>query len=115
MHGFWRRLLRFSRPMKSLRLRESLGLGERRFVAVIEFETARFLIGGTASSLVLLSRLEDGAAPPAAREECETERIENILRAGRDCEQPGAGHTGDADHPTDQTKDNRQDRGGRRC
>jgi flagellar biogenesis protein FliO len=36
---------------------ESLALGERRFVAVIEFEQARFLVGGTASSLVLLARL----------------------------------------------------------
>ncbi len=45
-----------SQPRR-LRLCESLALGERRFVAVIEFEQARFLVGGTASSLVLLARL----------------------------------------------------------
>jgi flagellar biogenesis protein FliO len=47
------------RAPKRLRLCESLPLGERRFVAVVEFEAARFLVGGTASSLVLLSRLPD--------------------------------------------------------
>jgi flagellar biogenesis protein FliO len=40
-----------------LRLAETLPLGERRFVAVLEFERERFLLGGTASSLVLLTRL----------------------------------------------------------
>lgn len=56
----WRRVLRSSRRTpKSLRLRASLPLGERRFVAVVEFEQARFLVGGTSSSLVLLSRLQD--------------------------------------------------------
>jgi len=47
------------RPPRRLRLCESLPLGERRFVAVIEFERSRFLVGGTPSSLVLLSPLED--------------------------------------------------------
>ncbi len=58
--ALWRRVLRLSRRApKGLRLCESLPLGERRFVAVVEFEKARFLVGGTPSSLVLLSRLED--------------------------------------------------------
>jgi flagellar biogenesis protein FliO len=47
------------RARKRLRLCESLPLGERRFVAVVEFDAARFLVGGTPSSLVLLSRLSD--------------------------------------------------------
>ncbi len=42
---------------RRLRLAETLPLGERRFVAVLEFERERFLLGGTASSLVLLTRL----------------------------------------------------------
>jgi flagellar biogenesis protein FliO len=58
--GLWERVLRLGRrEPKRLRLCESLPLGERRFVAVVEFEAARFLVGGTPSSLVLLSRLED--------------------------------------------------------
>jgi hypothetical protein len=77
MHGFWRRVLHLSRRTpKALRLRESLALGERRFVAVLEFEQTRFLIGGTASSLVLLSRLEDEPGLGPGREGYETERIE---------------------------------------
>jgi flagellar biogenesis protein FliO len=57
---FWERVLRLGRRApKRLRLCESLPLGERRFVAVVEFEAERFLVGGTASSMVLLSRLGD--------------------------------------------------------
>jgi flagellar biogenesis protein FliO len=58
------RLRRLSRrPEKCLRLCETLTLGERRFVAVVEFERTRFLVGGTPSSLVLLSRLPNSGEP----------------------------------------------------
>ena len=58
--ALWKRILRLSgRTPRRLRLCESLPLGERRFVAVVEFEASRFLVGGTPSSLVLLSRLSD--------------------------------------------------------
>lgn len=48
---------------KSRRLRvcESLSLGEKRFVAVIQFETQQFLIGGGAHSVNLLARLGESA------------------------------------------------------
>jgi flagellar biogenesis protein FliO len=60
LFALWKLVQRFSRRTpRSLRLCESLPLGERRFVAVVEFEEARFLVGGTASSMVLLSRLGD--------------------------------------------------------
>lgn len=56
----WERVLRISqRTPKGLRLCESLPLGDRRFVAVVEFGRERFLLGGTSSSLVLLSRLQN--------------------------------------------------------
>ena len=59
----WRSLLRISRRTpRRLRLCESLPLGERRFVAVVEFEQTRFLLGGTSASLVLLARLETDAS-----------------------------------------------------
>jgi flagellar biogenesis protein FliO len=51
------------RPLRQLRLCETLSLGEKRFVSVIEFEGKRFLVGGTAESLVLLDRL--GERPPS--------------------------------------------------
>ena len=57
----WERILRvIRRAPRQLRLCESLPLGERRFVAVVEFERARFLVGGTSASLVLLARLGTG-------------------------------------------------------
>ena len=57
-----------SRPPRQLRLRETLALGERRFVAVIEFEEQRFLIGGTQSSMTLLAEMAQsrGAAGSAS-------------------------------------------------
>jgi Flagellar biosynthesis protein, FliO len=56
----WERVLGWSRRRpRRLRLCESLPLGERRFVAVVEFERSRFLVGGTSGSLVLLARLEN--------------------------------------------------------
>lgn len=65
--SWWQRLLRLSgRTQRRLRLCESLPLGERRFVAVIEFEQSRFLVGGTPTSLVLLSRLENIAGEEPA-------------------------------------------------
>jgi flagellar biogenesis protein FliO len=68
--ALWERLLRWGRRKpRRLRLCESLPLGERRFVAVVEFDEARFLVGGTPSSLVLLSRLEDGGAGPEPESE----------------------------------------------
>jgi flagellar biogenesis protein FliO len=47
---------RRGRP-RQLRLCESLPLGERRFVAVVEFEQQKFLIGGSGGSLCLLTVL----------------------------------------------------------
>src|SRR5271168_1443852 len=68
----WQRVLRARRRSpRRLRLCESLPLGERRFVAVVEFERARFLLGGTPSSLVLLSRLTDTGG--GGQDEGETE------------------------------------------
>jgi hypothetical protein len=64
--AFARRILRLGRRApRRLRLCESLPLGERRFVAVVEFEHSRFLLGGTAASLVLLARLEEARNAPA--------------------------------------------------
>jgi hypothetical protein len=55
-----RRILGASRrPERRLRVAETVALGERRFVAVVEFEQARFLVGGTSASLSLLARLSN--------------------------------------------------------
>jgi hypothetical protein len=74
MWQWWRWFLQFGgklsrREPRRLRLGETLQLGDRRFLAVVEFERARFLIGGTTASLVLLARLEadleaEGAVAP---------------------------------------------------
>jgi flagellar biogenesis protein FliO len=65
----WQRGRSLKREPRRLRLCESLPLGERRFVAVVEFDGERFLVGGTSSSLVLLSRL--GEARPETHSESE--------------------------------------------
>jgi flagellar biogenesis protein FliO len=67
--AWWQQIVRrFRRPPRRLRLCETLPLGDRRFVAVVEFEQARFLVGGTSAALVLLARLAPSEATEQASE-----------------------------------------------
>jgi len=50
---------------KSLSLMESVALGDRRFVGVIQFEGQRFLVGSAPSSVTLLAHLPNAAATTA--------------------------------------------------
>ena len=52
------------RKIRRLRVCETLSLGERRFLAVIEFDRQEFLVGGSGSSLTLLARLREGTVIP---------------------------------------------------
>ena len=74
---WWQCLKGLGRKQRNLRLLETLSLGDRRFVAVIEYEQMQFLIGGTSTALVLLTCLKaasesmtDGPQPvePISRE-----------------------------------------------
>ncbi|MGA2987068.1 MAG: flagellar biosynthetic protein FliO [Terriglobia bacterium] len=56
----WARRAIKARKVRRLRVCETLSLGERRFLAVIEFDRQEFLVGGSGSSLVLLARLHEG-------------------------------------------------------
>jgi len=69
-----------SRAPRRLRLCESLPLGERRFVAVVEFESARFLVGGTSASLVLLARLQDAGPEVDLPQKALTEASRGVSR-----------------------------------
>jgi flagellar biogenesis protein FliO len=58
----WTRLntiWRSQKKRKTLSIRETASLGERRSVAVIQFERQRFLIGTGPSSVTLLTQLPD--------------------------------------------------------
>ena len=58
--AIWRSLVRRARnKRKTLAVRETAALGDRRFVSVIQFEGRRFLIGSSPSSVTLLSQLPD--------------------------------------------------------
>jgi flagellar biogenesis protein FliO len=46
------------RRERRLRLREMLPLGEKRFVAVVEYGSEEFLLAGTPQNISLLRRLE---------------------------------------------------------
>jgi len=48
---------------KQLRLAETVALGEKRFVAIIHAEGQKYLVGGGASGVVLLTRLDDSTKP----------------------------------------------------
>lgn len=47
---------------KTLAVRETAALGDRRFVSVVQFERQRFLIGSGPSSVTLLAQLPDESA-----------------------------------------------------
>jgi flagellar biogenesis protein FliO len=53
------------RRERSLRVCETVSLGDKRFVAVLQFERQRFLIGITAQSVSLLHRLGAPGRPAA--------------------------------------------------
>lgn len=59
-----------SHPSRQLYLREALSLGERRFIAVVEFERQKFLIAGTGSSVAMLTALPNAGS---AKEDPEPE------------------------------------------
>jgi len=60
----WTRSAAKIRKPRRLRVCETLSLGERRFLAVIEFDRQEFLLGGTGSSLELLARVKEGQFIP---------------------------------------------------
>jgi flagellar biogenesis protein FliO len=69
LHGccsaWWQRIweavsaLRVHKAPRNLRLCESVSLGEKRLVAIIQYERHKFLVGGGAHSVHLLARLGD--------------------------------------------------------
>ncbi len=63
----WLRGAVLHRRARRLRISETLSLGDRRFVAIIEFDGQEFLLAGCGNSLELLARVEGGRViPPPA-------------------------------------------------
>jgi uncharacterized protein YbbK (DUF523 family) len=51
--------LKTPRKTKAMRLCETVSLGEKRFLAIVQVDEERILIGGSASSVSLLTRLPE--------------------------------------------------------
>ena len=66
------------RRERSLRICESLPLGEKRLLAVVQFEGRRFLIGATNESIALLDRLD----PPSAARQQPDRQLESSFLHG---------------------------------
>jgi len=54
-----------ARREKRLRLCETLSLGEKRFLAVVQVERQEFLVGGSGNSICLLAQLPTPPAKPS--------------------------------------------------
>jgi flagellar biogenesis protein FliO len=65
------RAVKFARRERLLHLRETLPLGEKRLLAVVEFQNERFLIGATSQSIQMLQRLDDSERNRAEPADCE--------------------------------------------
>jgi flagellar biogenesis protein FliO len=60
------RNVKVRRSERSLRVCETLALGERRFLLVVQCEHRRYLIGTTSQSIALLQRLDEPGDAAAA-------------------------------------------------
>jgi len=60
--------LKRRRSGRRLRLSETLSLGEKRFLAVVQFQRQEFLVGGTGNSIALLARLDPPGGTPDSRD-----------------------------------------------
>jgi len=64
LHALWMRVreackaVKIERRERRLRLCESLSLGDKRSIAVVEFEQKRFLVAVTSENISLLQTLE---------------------------------------------------------
>jgi len=68
------RSIRVTRRTKSLRICETLALGERRQIVVVEWETRRYLIGATPQGLSLLDRTAESLSETARDAEASPHR-----------------------------------------
>ncbi len=57
------RSIKFQRRERFMHLCETLPLGEKRFLAIVQIEQQRFLIASTNQSISLLYRLEGSSQP----------------------------------------------------
>jgi len=69
MVGWWKRIIsyygqRAQGRRNKLKLCESLSLGEKRVLVVVECDRVRYLVGSTATNITLLSRLPDATQEP---------------------------------------------------
>jgi hypothetical protein len=67
--GFCQRLFSLAaagQPKRLLRVRETLSLGEKRFLAVVEYDGRKLLIAGTPQQISLLERLDEKAPASSA-------------------------------------------------
>jgi len=62
------RALKRRRSAHRLHLSETLSLGEKRFLAVVQFQQQEFLVGGTGNSIALLARLDAPRVTPDSQE-----------------------------------------------
>lgn len=61
----WRSVVcRAGSKRKTLAVRETAALGDRRFVSVIQFECQRFLVGSSPSAITLIAQLPDVSPSP---------------------------------------------------
>jgi flagellar biogenesis protein FliO len=85
-----------SHPSRRLRLSETLALGERRFVAVVEFERQKFLIGGTGNSVAMLTALPGAEMDSQNQTPAPVRQLANGQERGNDHDEvPTWGFAGD--------------------
>jgi flagellar biogenesis protein FliO len=64
--GFWpwrffHKLSPWNRPARKLQLRETVSLGNRGLIVVVQYQDQQFLLGCTNTSIAMLAQLSDAA------------------------------------------------------
>lgn len=85
----WKWLTRHSRGVlargasRRLKVAETVSLGEKRFVSILQVDGEQFLVGGSSSNVVLLAKLEAMAEIPEERPfQSAFSRVESDDRSG---------------------------------
>lgn len=61
---------------KRLRLCDTLSLGEKRFIAVVQIDGEQFLVGGSSTSISMLAQLQAPTFSSVLKQSCSEERVQ---------------------------------------
>ena len=69
-------VVKIRQAKKRLRLCDTLSLGEKRFIAVVQIDGEQFLVGGSSTSISMLAQLQAPTFSSVLKQSCSEERVQ---------------------------------------